>query len=209
VKVASRKKFRLLAYKFFNIPCYSYLLPSHSLTKQMNKMDSPTHPKAVADMTEQELRDAIIQMEATIAELDKADTKKTQDIHNLRDRHSPETTNKIESPTFPEPAAGMTEQEARDAIIQMKAVMAEQDKIIAEKIQRMREFHDEHKSRKSALAEMEAVAAADPEKLAKIVVSLTRPHRRLLSLTRLTMPDNDRDHARSEVGRDHPSLRSC
>jgi hypothetical protein len=171
-------------------------------------MDSPT-PKAVADMTEQELRDAIIQMEATIAKLDKADTEKTQHIHNLRDRHSPETTNKMEPPAFPEPAADMTEQEARDATVQLEAVTMNQNKTIAEKIQRMREFHDRHKSRKPALAEIKAVAAADPEKLAKIIVSLTRPYRRLLPLTCLTMLDNDRDYARTGVGTDRKVLACC
>jgi hypothetical protein len=82
----------------------------------------------------------------------------------------------MKSPAFPKATADMTQQEALDAIAQVKAASAELDKINAEKIQRIRELHDRHKSRRRELAELDAVTAADPDKLTKIIVS-TRPDR--------------------------------
>lgn len=140
-------------------------------------MDSPTLPK---DMTEQEYRDAIIQMEATIAELNKSDAEKTQDIHNLRDRHSPETTNKMEPSTFPKPAADMTEQEARDAIVQLEAAILELDEENENMTQRIRELLDEHESRRHELAEWNLIANVEDDEMARFAVSTTPQKSRLL-----------------------------
>jgi predicted nucleic acid-binding Zn-ribbon protein len=147
-------------------------------------MDSLTLPK---DMTEQEYRDAIIQMEATIAELDKSDAEKTQDIHNLRDRHSPETTNKMEPSTFPKPAADMTEQEARDATVQLEAAILELDEENENMTQRIRELLDEHESRRDELASWNLVSDTDADDVARVAVSTTP-----IQKSRLLPTDNAR-----------------
>jgi predicted nucleic acid-binding Zn-ribbon protein len=147
-------------------------------------MDSPTLPK---DMTEQEYRDAIIQMEATIAELNKSGAEKTQDIHNLRDRHSPETTNKMEPSTFPKPAADMTEQEARDATVQLEAAILELDEENENMTQRIRELLDEHESRRDELASWKLVSDTDADDVARVAVSTTP-----IQKSRLLPTDNAR-----------------
>jgi hypothetical protein len=126
-------------------------------------MDSSTLPKAVADMTKQEVCDAIVHLEAVIAELDKTDAEKLQGVRNLHDRNNSETTNKMGPPALFKAAADMTRKEARNAIIQWKADILELDKTNAEKVQRPRELHDRHKSRRRVLTDINTVADADPD----------------------------------------------
>jgi hypothetical protein len=93
----------------------------------------------------------------------------------------------MEPSTFPKPAADMTEQEARDATVQLEAAILELDEENENMTQRIRELLDEHESRRDELASWNLVSDTDADDVARVAVSTTP-----IQKSRLLPTDNAR-----------------